>query len=247
MNQKNNFSSYFVLAIFLAYVVDITFSFWSWGRYRDYSTLIFDLQFAALGVYSLFCQNEFLNTNPYYQVIVTSLISSCRCISCIGIYIPYRYDIYFRFVGIAWNVLALAIHYKFPNLLVYILRYEIGFTIFSISIIYISFLNSLNDAIAAVLALGFVFIPYLNFERIANLTSSLLYINMIENGLIAIRHYIPHRVEIYTDLINFNILIGVFIVASVYYRYKKNNTQGIILGTDQFKNSPNPIKSYIEL
>jgi hypothetical protein len=230
MYQKNNFSSYFVLAAILAYVINLTFNIWRWSQYQGYSTLAFDLQFAALGAYSLFCENEFLNTSLYYQVFIISLISSYRCIASIGVYIPNRYNTYFLSLGVVWNLLALVIHYKFSNFLVYILRYEIGFTIFSILINYIPILDYLNDVAAAGLALGFVFISYLNFFRISNLTSSLLFAYMVENGIRNMLSYIPYEIRAYMDLVNFNLLTGVFLIAGVYYRYKKNNIQGVILG-----------------
>jgi hypothetical protein len=243
MFQKNNFSSYFILTTILIYVLGSNFYIWRGNLNQSYSASTIDFQVAVIGAYFLFCENEFLNTNPYYQVFLISLITSSWCILCIQDYIIYSYNIYICFFGVVWNLLALGIHYKFPNLLVYILRYEIGFSILSILTIYIPFLSFVDDAVVAILAFGFIFISYLNFKRIANLTSTLLFTCMVGNGIIAIGSYIPYEIRKYAYLFDFGFLTDIFLLVGVYYQYKKNNTQEIILGTNQLGNSLISIKS----
>jgi hypothetical protein len=240
MYQKNNFSNYFILATILAYVIGITFDLWRWRRDPGYSALIFDLQVAALGAYSLFCENEFLNTNVCYQVFVTSLITSYQGITSIQGIIGHRYDTYLHYVGIARSVLALAIHYKFPNFLVYIFRYEIGYSILFYSIPHIQGPYFTNQAVAASLSLGFVFISYLNFAGIVNLTSTLLFAYMLGNGVISIIAYIPSAIRGFDHSVAFGALIGIIFVVAVYCQNKKNISQGILLGRDVPNYNPNP-------
>ncbi|KXN65487.1 hypothetical protein CONCODRAFT_12913 [Conidiobolus coronatus NRRL 28638] len=232
MFEKYNFVNYLILATILSYALGLTLDIWKWNRDHGLSAFIFELQVAALGAYSLFIENEFLNTNSYYQVFIIALITGYQSITNIEHAINWGSNIYVHYLNVAWAFLALAIYYKLPNFLVYIFRYDIGFTIFTAVIRYAPVRFYYSDVIAAVLSIGFIFISYLTFARIANYSSTFLFSHMLVTGLITIINEIPYIFRIrHNSTITVSLVLVTFLVA-IYYRHKKNNTQGTLLGSD---------------
>jgi hypothetical protein len=232
MFEKFNFINYLILATILSYALGLTLDVWWWNRDHGLSAFVFDIQVGALGAYALFIENEFLNTNIYYQVFVVALITGYQTITSIEHAINWGYNVYVHYLIVAWALLALAIYYKFPNFLVYIFRYDIGFTIFTAGLRFIPARIMYDEAIAAILSIGFIFIPYLTFARITNYSSTFLFSHMLAAGLITVINEIPFFFRLYPIFKFTAILTFIFFVASIYYNHKKNRSEGTLLGSN---------------
>jgi hypothetical protein len=240
MYVKNNFSNYFVLATILVYVLGFIFNSWHLHIDRDYSSITLSLQAAILGLYSLFYENGFLNANPCYQVFVIALITSYQTIVRIRC-IDYQVYYYSHYFVIAWAALALVLYNKLPNILNYILRYEIGFSILSYILAFMSPFSQCADdtsvAIIAGLSVVFIFIPYLTFDRIAYYSSITLFSYMVTKALIFFISFIPYApFNILYDILTFNITIGVIFAAALGNQYLNNKSQAILLEDDEEAN-----------